>query len=435
MLKPFKLSRIQALIPVRGASTRKALVPQETAEAAPSEFVALRPLRPGSPAQGYELYGGVPRKRRWFDLDGALGRGLFVGLPVLCATLYFGVIAADRYVSESEFVVRNTEQPATGRLASMVSAQAGGAAAAGGVGGDSDSHVVVTFMKSHDGMNAVDRALDLRKIFSRSEADFLAAFPGPFRSDSEYRLNEYFSRMVEVDYDPTTGVIKLTTEAFRPEDAKAIGDKLLAGAEALVNRIDTRARQDAIKAAAEQVAAAHKEVVAAQAKLTAFRIREKMIDPVAMSGVVIETIATLAAKSVAMKAQLSDLAKNAPASGQAAVLRNQIAAIEEQITAQQRQLAGPDGSMTPVLAEYQQLSLQLEFANRIYSAALEQAEASRIEASRQHIFIERISGPTLADYAVQPRRLLMTLLAIVVALSVFGLVKFVIRDSRAHHGR
>lgn len=435
MLKSFKLSRIQALIPVRGALVRKEPAPLEPVQAPPSEFVTLRPLRPGSYTAGYDLYGGVPRRRRWFDLDGALGRGLIIGLPTLCAILYFGLIAADRYVSESEFVVRNTEQPAAGRLASMVSAQAGGAAATGGVGGDSDSHVVVTFMKSHDGMNAVDRALDLRKLFTRSEADVLAAFPGPFRGDTEYRLNEYFSRMVSVDYNSATGVIKLTTEAFRPEDAKAIGDQLLAGAEALVNRIDARAQQEAIRAAAEQVAAAHKDVVEAQAKLTAFRIREKMIDPVAMSGVVLETIATLAAKSVAMKAQLSDLAKNAPASGQAGVLRNQIAAVEEQIAAQQRQLAGPDGSMTPVLAEYQQLSLQLEFANRIYAAALEQAESARVEASRQHIFIERISGPTLADYATQPRRLLLTLLTIAIALSVFGVVRFVIRDSRVHHGR
>lgn len=410
---------------------------RQVADQPASEFVLLRPLRAASVDEVYDLYGGVPRRRRWTDVDGPLGWGGLIALPILCGGLYFGLIAADRYVSQSEFIVRNTDSSGGGRLASMISAQSGsaGSTSLGASAGDSDANVVVTFMKSEDGMDAVDRALDLRKLFSRNEADFLAAYPGPLRSDSKYHLKQYFSRMVTVDYDPMTGVIKLTAEGFRPEDAKAVGDSLLAGAEALVNRMDTRARQDAVRAASDQVVVAHKEVMDAQAKLTAFRLRERMIDPVAMSAVIVETIAGLASQSVALKAQLSDLTKTAPASNQVSLLRGQIAALEEQISVQQRKLAGPDGSMAPTLAEYQKLSLQREFADRIYAAALEQAETARLQEARQHIFIERISGPTLADYATEPRRLLLTLLIGVVAVSLFGILRWVVRDSRLHHGR
>ncbi|MFN3401899.1 MAG: hypothetical protein ACK4Z4_16285, partial [Ferrovibrio sp.] len=386
MLRPFKLPRIQEFIAARGISLRRQMVVRQSADQPASEFVLLRPLRAATDGEIYDLYGGVPRRRRWSDIDGILGWGALVVLPVLCGALYFGLIAADRYVSQSEFIVRNTDSAGAGRLAAMMSAQSGGSASTGlGANvGDGDANVVVTFMKSEDGMDAVDRALDLRKLFSRGEADFLTVYPGPFRSDSKYRLKQYFSRMVNVDYDPLTGVIKLTTEGFRPEDARSVGDSLLAGAEALVNRLDTRARRDVARAASDQVAVAHKEVVDAQAKLTAFRVREKMIDPVAMSGVIVETIAGLATQSVALKAHLSDLTKTAPASNQVALLRGQIAALEEQISVQQRKLAGPDGSMAPALAEYQKLSLQREFADRIYAAALEQAETARLQEARQH---------------------------------------------------
>lgn len=436
-MRPFKLPRIQEFIAARGISLRRQMVVRQAPDQPTSEFVVLRPLRAAADSEVYDLYGGVPRRRRWTDIDGILGWGGLVALPVLCAALYFGVIAADRYVSQSEFTVRNTDSTGTGRLASMISAQSGSAASTslGASAGDGDANVVVTFMKSEDGMDAVDRALDLRKLFSRDEADFFMAYPGPFRSDSKYRLKQYFSRMVNVDYDPMTGVIKLTTEGFRPEDAKSVGDSLLAGAEALVNRMDARARQDAVRAASDQVGVSHQQVIDAQAKLTAFRLREKMIDPVAMSGVIVETIASLATQSVSLKAQLSDLSKTAPASNQVAILRGQIAALEEQISVQQRKLAGPDGSMAPTLAEYQKLSLQREFADRIYAAALEQAEAARMQEARQHIFIERISGPTLADYAAEPRRLLLTLLIGLVAVSLFGILRWIVRDSRLHHGR
>lgn len=383
-----------------------------------SGFVELLPLR--AAVQDVDVPNREsPRRRPRWSFDGLVGKGLLVALPSLCAALYFGLIAADRYVSQTEFIVRSSGAVG-GRLGSAVSMQAGAAASAGAMNGDAETQLVVSFMKSPGAVSVLDRSIELRKLFARPVADFLMAYPGPFRADSQYHLEQYVSGMIDVDYDAMSGVIKLTTRAFRAEDAKAIGGSLLGAAEALVNGIDARARKEAIQAASDRVAASHIELADAQAKLTRFRQREKSIDPVALSEVVIKTISELGAQSVALKVQLSDLIKNAPASSQIGVLRSQIASLEEQISVQQRQLAGPDGSMTPTLAEYQMLSLQRDFANRNYTAALDQAEAARLQATRQHVFVERISGPTLADHAAQPWRLLMTIL---VAFSAFSLFK------------
>ncbi len=401
-----------------------------------SGFAPLTELRrfSGHPVSTYDHV--ALRRRRWFDLDRRFGALLFVVLPTVVAMVYYGLIAADRFVSQSEFVLRSVGAADASGISAMIASQTGGAVSSGlSIGGDRDAQAVATYIASHDGMAVVDRALDLRKVFSRSEADFVARFPGPVSKDTNYALYRYYERMVSVSYDPTTSVIKLSTEAFRPEDAKAIGEALIASAEAIVNRMDLRARQDAIRAAQEQVDAARNQVVTAQHNLTAFRLREKMVDPVKMSGVILASISQLVSQSVALKAQLSDLRKNAPTNQQAGVLQNQIASIEEQIAAEQRKLTGPDGSMSPILAEYAQLSLQSEFANRIYAASLDQLETARAEAARQRAFIERISGPTLADDSTQPKRTLMVLLIFAVSLSAWSILRFIVRDSRAHHGR
>lgn len=428
--------RLRRLLPVRRRETMPpALRPAPAAPVMHNGFAPLTELRRAASSEDAFDPVGL-RRRRWFDADRWFGALLAVGLPVLVASVYYGLIAADRFVSQSEIVLRSVGSTDTSGVSAMIAAQGGAAMSAGlSIGGDRDAQAVATFIASHDGMAAVDRALDLRKLFARPEADRFSGYPGIIYSDTNHALYRYYEDMVSVSYDATTGVIRLSAEAFRPEDARAIGESLIAHSEALVNRMDLRARQDAIRSAQEQVDIARVQVVEAQEKLTAFRLRERMVDPVKMSGVVIESIAQLLAKSVELKAQLSNLLKNTPANQQATVLQNQIAAIEDQIAAQQRKLTGPDGSISPILAEYAQLSLQSGFADRIYTASLEQLEASRASAARQHAFIERISGPTLSDYSTEPRRILMVLGVLGLSLCAWCVLRFAVRDSRVHHGR
>ncbi len=427
--RPRLLRLLPSLRPQTPPATRPTAI-------APGNFTPLTEVRRFARAaeDGYDH--AALRTKRWFDLDRRFGFALLVLVPTLAASVYYGLIAADRFVSQSQFVLRSAGAADTSGISAMIASQAGALASGGlSVGGDRDAQAIATYIGSHDAMAAADRAVDLRQVFARPESDFIARYPGPVRHDTNYALFRYYEHMTSISYDSATGVIKLSTEAFRPEDAKAISEALIGSAEELVNRMDLRGRQDAMRAAREQVDSARRQVVLAQEKLTEFRLRERMVDPIKMSAVVIESIAQLVSQSVGLKAQLSDLLKNAPSNQQAAVLRNQIASLDEQIAAEQRKLAGPAGSLSPTLAEYAQLNLQSEFANRIYTGSMDQLEATRAEAARQRAFIERISGPTLADYSTQPTRALMVLLVLAVSLSVWIILRVVIRDSRMHHGR
>ena len=70
--------------------------------------------------------------------------------------------------------------------------------------------------------------------------------------------------------------------------------RLLRHAEALVNKLNQRAEEDAIAAAQREVAASKINAFAEHDKVTAFRNRTLVLDPMLVSKEAFETIASLA---------------------------------------------------------------------------------------------------------------------------------------------
>jgi len=68
---------------------------------------------------------------------------LIVVLPTLCATIYFGFIAADQYASETRFLVRSPHRNAGGLLSGFLQST-------GFVRAQDDSYSVVDFIRSRD---------------------------------------------------------------------------------------------------------------------------------------------------------------------------------------------------------------------------------------------------------------------------------------------
>jgi capsular polysaccharide transport system permease protein len=401
-----------------------------------SGYLSLREISPLDTNLTLDSYGGIPRIRNWYDLDRWFGFILIVLLPSLFSLVYFGLVASDRYTSKATFLVRNTQQTAVGQLTSLISSQASSLASTGLLNiGNNESYMVSAYIESYDGMLAANKKVDLRALFGSHDFDPLSRYHGLGGQESNYSLYKYYSHMVNVSYDAKSGVTDLTVEAFLPQDASAISEALMSSAEALVNKINVRAQQNAINVAEIQLEKAQNEMNKAESNLTAFRIREQMIDPVKMSSVVINTISELVSRTVALKSQLSDIKFSAPKSQQINVLRSQISSLEKQIADEKAQLAGSDSSMSPILAEYEQLVLKRELANQIYTGSLQQLESARFDANRQHIFIERISGPTIPDYPDKPLRLAWIFGVFSLSLSCFFLLRYIVQDSRMHHGR
>ena len=367
------------------------------------------------------------RDRRW---KRALRWALVAAFaaPTVLAALYYGVLAAPRYESETRFIVRGVQASrAAPGLQSLM--QAFGIARS-----SDDANVVLEYLQSRDAVTELDSALSLRKIFGREEADALSRFPRPFFGASFERLYRYYKDRITASADPDTGVITVTSQAFRPQDAQAITRQLLSQAEALVNAMNARLEGDTVRAAETVVAEATQAVVETHDAITRFRNAQIVVDPMQNAVAQLSTIADLSGQVDRVLAQISQTGTLAPSSPSTVALKARAAALSAQIASEQRGLAGSQSAVADKVSAYERLVLLRTLADQSLEAATAALTAARADARRQHVFIEIIAAPNLSDEATQPRRLRSVASAFAVsgaALALFWLLSVGVRE----HGR
>ena len=368
--------------------------------------VELEPLQP-TPAEAGER---SPVRRVW--TLARLGFVLVVLLPTACATLYYSAFAADQYMSEARFLVRSPHRNNAGFLSGFLQST-------GFVRAQDDSYAVMTYIRSRAAVDDLVRDDGLKDIFSRPEADALARFPPFWSSGSNEELFRHYLSFVSVSTDSGSGITSLETRAFRAEDARALAGALLKHAEDLVNRLNERARQDAIRYATIEVADGEKRLSDIQDRITDFRNHEVMIDPGRQSTAALDLIAKLTADASRDRAQLEELQKQAPQSPQIPALRARIAATESEASAQRAKVVGSNASIAPRISRYEGLLLERELATRMLASAATSLENAKLDAQRQQLYLERIVEPGAPDFPLYPKAIYNVLLVFGVALAIW----------------
>ncbi|WP_156395787.1 capsule biosynthesis protein [Bosea sp. Leaf344] len=328
------------------------------------------------------------------------------------ASAYFGFVASDRFVSESSFVVRSAKQPLAGGLGSLL--QMTGISRS-----QDDAYSVQEYILSRDAVAALSHRLNLRDIFARPGADFIARFPSPISGDTDEELFLHYKRMVETTHVSTTGITTLRVQAFRPDDALAINRALLTLGEELVNRMNTRIREDSVRFAEGEVSRAQDRLVETQIKITEFRNRELMLDPSKSSLLVAELIGRLSAELAAVTAQLREVEAASPNSPQIPGLRRRAEALEGQVALERQRVSNSSDGLASKIADFERLSLERDFSVKALASSVTSLELARNEARRQLLYLERVVEPHAADYSAEPQRLRMTLIICMASILVF----------------
>ena len=210
-----------------------------------------------------------------------------VAIPVTIASLYFGFVAADQYVSEARYIVRSASSSSTinalGSLNALSTVQTMSRAA-------DDTNAVNDYLQSRDLVAVLERQNHLRRILSRPEADFIARFPNIYSKDDTENLYKHFQHFIDVSIEGGTGIGIIRASAFRPRDSLDLANAMLDHAERLVNKLNVRARRDAIQFATSVVNDAERRVSIAQQQITAFRNQEMVIDPDKQAAAVLDLI-------------------------------------------------------------------------------------------------------------------------------------------------
>lgn len=350
---------------------------------------------------------------------------LVVVLPTLVAAIYFLLIASPRYVSEARFIVRAPNQAQPSALG--VTLQSAGLAPA-----STDAFAVHDYIRSRDGLAELNRRYDVAQMLSGRGGDLFSRYPRPWESRSLEGQHKGFQRFVTVGYDSTTGISTLRVEAFTARDAQALAEGLLQGGEGLINRLNQRAAADAVAEAERAQIEAQTALSTSQGRLTAFRNRERFIDPQRAAAESTQLIGQLSATVAGLRAERAQLAAEAPQSPQLPSLDNRIAAYQGQIAAERAKIAGDAGSLAPRVGAYEDLVLEREFADRQATEAAAALVEARQDARRQRLYLERIVNPGRPDEAMEPRRWLSVLTVLLTMLLTYGIGWLVWAGVREH---
>jgi capsular polysaccharide transport system permease protein len=298
-----------------------------------------------------------------------------------------------------------------------------------------DTFAVHQYLLSRDAVRRLEQEDNLRALLSRPEGDLLTRFPGIWfwRNDFESLYSTY-ARFVSVEVDSSSAVSTLQVKAYRPEDAQLIASALLRFSEQLVNALNERARQDALSAFQREVDTTQQKITHSQAELTAYRIKQKMLDPKSASAGPLELLGQLSAQLTGAKAQLADASKNAPNSPQIPVIRTRIASLDKLMAEERAKITGDSDSVATILADYERLDLQKLLGEKTLVSAFTSLEAARLEAQRQQLFLETITQPNLADYPLYPKRAASFATIVASCLFAYGIVWLLVAGIREHAG-
>lgn len=338
----------------------------------------------------------LPRRRTRLR---RLAQFLLVFAPSLLTTIYYGLIATNRYVSQAAYVVRSgNDAAAATSLNSLLTML--------GVGrSESDGHEVEAFLTSREAVQGLAARLPLASMFDTGWADLLSRYPNLLFSNTQEGLYQYLQNRISVRMDDISGVQTLRVETFRPEDSVRIALDLLDLAEHRVNRLNERSERDAIGHAEQDLAMAEQRLVDAQVALTAFRDRELMISATQNATALVELIAKLETQLANTRVEIAQTVSVSTNSPQLGPLRAKAQALVDEIGREKAQVAPGQGDLAAKLAEFERLDLQKSFADKSVQAAMAALELARSEARRQHVFLDRVVEPNLPDEPTEPRRL------------------------------
>ncbi len=350
---------------------------------------------------------------------------LTVGIPTLCATLYFGLLASDVYVSESRFVVRSPEKPATTGFGVLLKT-------AGFSNAGDEIYATKDFITSRDALRALNADGAFSQDYGARSISIFDRFDPTGYYGSFEDLYRYYSGKVSVEHDNATTITKLVVRAYTPQAAYRFNAQLLDKAEAMVNRLNARGREDLIRFGEAEVAAAEGKARAAALALSAYRNRKGVVDPERQAQIQLQMISKLQDGLITAKAQRAQLRAFAPRNPQIAALDTQIATLEREMADQSSQVAGNQTSLAATAAPYQRLQLEAQFADKQLASALASLEEARNEAGRKQAYVERIVSPNLPDSPAEPRRLRGIVATFLIGLVIWGVVRLLISAIKEH---
>ena len=351
--------------------------------------------------------------------------GCSVILPFLIVVLYLSIFANDRYVSSSVLMVKQVGD-------TTVIDGSGVAALFGTMNTSSeDANVLKEYIHSRDMVEKLNQELNLRQAFSATKDPIFALSKDVPIED----LVQYFNRIVQVELNEKTMMLEVSSQGFSPEFSLILNKTILKNSENFINEISQSVAQEQQNFAEKQLANATVQLKHARDALLAYQNKNEIYDPEVQAKAVATIIASLQGSLAQLKTEertlLGYLNDTAP---QVVAIRSQIAAVETQISNENAKLTSPSNKkLNKNVADFEELKAQVNFATDVYKISIASLEKARLEASRKLKKLVVISSPRLAENALYPRKIYISISSFILLNILFGiglLVHSVIREHK-----
>lgn len=346
-----------------------------------------------------------------------------VGLPTLVAAIYFGLIAAPRYESVTTFTIQSADTPvAASALQTLFSNVSGNATR--------DVLLSIEYIESRDMLEHLIEEHRFQEHYSQSDGpDFISRLSPDADFEDTY---EYYLDRVTIEHDSTSDVLTLRVQAFDAETSQRLGAAILEATEQRVNSLSEAARQDRIAQSEAELERAEQRLAAARQALREAQSEHGDLNPAASAEAILEVRSRIEGELAIARANRSTVAATMPRnSPEAVAARRRVVALEQQIDEQSARLAGTEG-IQDELSEFEPIVIEKEFAQRAYESALASLELARVDASRRHRYLVRISGPSEPSQARYPRFWYSILTALLLSIALLGIGTLLIASIREH---
>jgi len=385
-------------------------------------------------ARSRGAYGGSFHARRGAKLVRFLTIALFilvVAVPNVVATVYFGLIASDQYVSEAKFTVSSGVIPKMDGLGSVTGLPP--------VLIIQNTQVVTNYIHSRAMVERLERSVRLRDIYSSESIDWWARFR---KNKPIEKFVDYWEKMSATSIGFPSGIVTVTVRAFTPEDAKRVADAVVSLSENLINDLNERMRRDTVLASEGDMQRAAQQLGRARMEMEFARNAEGLLE-VGQTSTVLTGLASgletdLLRAEQEYQTQIRYVTEAAP---QMRVLKTRIAALKTQLEEMKARLTSQNETSASALAEktlsgkmtkFAELDLEQRIAEKRYALSVAAVETARILSERRMLYLHQIVAPALPEESKYPKRWLSIGMTFAASLIGWGAMVGAIAFVRNH---
>lgn len=336
---------------------------------------------------------------------------------MIFVVVYYVFIAAPRYVTTMILDVRATSGAST-QTNGILSLLSSNSVAS------EDIKYLKGYIHSFDMLKILNQKIQLKKLYDEQHLDL---FYKLWQSSSNETFLKYYQNRIKIHTDNQTGLLSVEVEGFSPESSYLIAKTIMEESEKFINEISHKSAREQMDFAESEVLKFKEKFQKAQNDLIAFQNKYGVFDPLkqaeSKAKLVSEIEANLAQKETELLSLQSYMNDSAP---EIVTLKAEIVALKKQLLKEKSKISAnnPSQKLNNLAAKFQDLTIEANFTQKAYEAALKAYENARIEALRKIKQLVVIQSPTKPQIARYPERLYDILTAFLVLSLLYGIIKF-----------